>query len=66
MKTLILLLTLTYCDGFNEGYCEGWRDVKGQTALCPLTPPCPISPLDCRSYRCGYNFGFKKGRESAR
>ncbi len=65
MKTLLLFLTLSYCDGFEEGYCEGWKDVKGQWAICPYAPPCPIPPIDCTTYNCGYNNGFKQGRKAA-
>jgi hypothetical protein len=56
-----------YGDGWEEGYCEGWKDVKGQYAYCPYTPYCPYPEYDCSSgFRCGYNRGFKAGRKAAR
>ena len=57
-----------FCEGFEDGHCEGWRDVKGQYALCPLTPLCPLPKLgqSSDSYRDGYNTGFKRGMRDAR
>tara|TARA_B110000238_G_C15949581_1_gene362612 strand:- start:280 stop:570 length:291 start_codon:yes stop_codon:yes gene_type:complete len=56
-----------YEKGWEEGYCEGWKDVKGQMALCPLTPLCPLPELECsEGYKCGYNRGFKAGMKAAR
>ena len=54
-----------YCDGWEEGYCEGYKDVKGQMAICPVTPVCPVPKADCQSYNCGYNRAFKSGRKKA-
>lgn len=52
--------------GWEDGYCEGWKDVKGQLSLCPLTPLTPLPKLDCyEGYKCGYNRGFKAGRAKA-
>lgn len=49
--------------GWEEGYCEGWKDVKGQKSNCPLVPLEPLPDIECGdSYRCGYNRGFKYGR----
>jgi hypothetical protein len=72
IKTIILLLiiaisfankpTSSYCDGFEEGFCQGWKNVKGQNAICPITPVCPVPKVDCsEGYKCGYNRGFKVG-----
>ena len=56
-----------YCDGWDEGYCEGWKDVKGQYAICPIIPICPIAKTECsEGYKCGYNRGFKEGMKAAR
>lgn len=56
-----------YCDGWESGHCEGWRDVKGQYAICPITPICPIAKIECgKGYKCGYNRGFKAGMKAAR
>lgn len=56
-----------YEEGWEDGYCEGWKDVKGQYAICPITPICPIPKIDCsEGYKCGYNRGFKAGMKAAR
>jgi hypothetical protein len=56
-----------YEQGWEDGYCEGWKDVKGQLTLCPLTPLCPLPTLDCsEGYKCGYNRGFKAGMKAAK
>jgi hypothetical protein len=50
-------------EGWETGYCEGWKDVKGQNVWCPTTPWAPTPDWDCGdSYRCGYNRGFKFAR----
>ena len=56
-----------YCDGWEDGYCEGYKDVKGQFSICPITPMCPLANTNCnRGYKCGYNRGFKAGTKAAR
>tara|TARA_R110000772_G_scaffold35637_4_gene85769 strand:+ start:5900 stop:6151 length:252 start_codon:yes stop_codon:yes gene_type:complete len=54
-----------FCDGFDVGYCEGWKDVKGQLTVCSPTPPCPVPEVDANTYNGGYNKGFRKGRVDA-
>jgi hypothetical protein len=56
-----------FSKGWDDGYCEGWRDVKGQNAICPISPIPPIPPIGCTndSYKCGYNLGFKSGSKAA-
>jgi len=53
--------------GFEDGYCEGWKDVKGKNAYCPYAPypPYPTYEQSADSYRDGYNTGFKAGRRKA-
>ena len=53
-------------EGWEEGYCEGWKDVKGEFAICPIAPIAPIPPIGKDSYRGGYNMGFKAGMKAAR
>lgn len=56
-----------YSEGFQDGYCQGWKYVKGEYALCPIPPITPIPDLDCSSgYTCGYNRGFAWGMSAAR
>jgi flagellar biosynthesis/type III secretory pathway protein FliH len=76
MKKIICILTLLislsftsatdYCDGWEEGYCEGFKDVKGRLAWCPVTPLCPLPEVYQNTYKDGYNRGFKKGRKDAK
>tara|TARA_A100001011_G_C13522086_1_gene521093 strand:+ start:137 stop:439 length:303 start_codon:yes stop_codon:yes gene_type:complete len=53
--------------GFEDGWCEGWKDVKGQYSYCPYAPypPYPTYSQSADSYRDGYNTGFKAGRRKA-
>lgn len=63
----IVIVVSQFNDGWGDGYCEGWRDVKGQNAICPISPIAPIPPIGCTydSYKCGYNLGFKAGYKAA-
>ena len=51
--------------GWEDGYCEGWKDVKGGYAHCPYPPYPPYPPYGKDHYRGGYNMGFKKGMRDA-
>ena len=57
-----------YHKGWDDGHCEGWKDVKGKHAYCPYPPypPYPTYPKSVDSYRDGYNDGFKRGMSDAR
>lgn len=74
MKKLILLLVVImlsafgqsdYCQGWRNGYCAGWKYVKGQLSVCPVTPVCPGSSVGCNTYSCGYGDGFNRGASDA-
>ena len=54
--------------GFKDGHCEGFKDVKGQLAICPITPIAPIPKIgqSSDSYKDGYITGFKRGMKYAR
>ena len=54
-----------FCEGFEDGFCEGFKNVRGQFAICPIAPICPIPPIDQNTYRGGYNMGFITGRRKA-
>ena len=58
--------TTDYCDGWEAGYCEGWRYEKGVNAVCPIAPVCPIPELGRDKYQDGYNKGFTKGQKAAK
>jgi hypothetical protein len=76
MKKIILLLSLLslsfttiqdpYCNGWEQGYCQGWQYVKGEWSICPITPICPIPKLMETKFLDGYNRGFVKGRKDAK
>jgi hypothetical protein len=51
-----------FTEGWNIGWCEGWKDVKGQNAYCPYVPYPPYPKYGTDSYRGGYNAAFKYGR----
>ena len=55
-------------EGWGEGFCEGWKDVKGNFAICPIVPIPPIPKIgeSYDSFRDGYNRGFKYGMCKAR
>lgn len=54
-----------FCKGFDEGYCEGYKDVKGQFVVCPVVPVCPVPEVGLDTYKGGYNAGFKAGSNKA-
>jgi len=56
----------TYCTGWDEGYPEGYKDVKGKYAIVPVTPLCPIPEIDKDTYKDGYNRAFKQGVKDAK
>lgn len=50
-----------YLQGWEDGYCEGWKDVKGMYAICPIPPIAPLPLIGRDDYVDGYNRGFKHG-----
>jgi hypothetical protein len=58
--------TTDFCEGWEEGYCEGWKYDKYEYAICPTAPPCPLPNLNRDTYTDGYNRGFVKGRQDAK
>jgi hypothetical protein len=62
------LVKTEYHKGWDDGHCEGWKDVKGKYAYCPYPPypPYPAYPKSSDSYKDGYNDGFKRGMSDAR
>jgi hypothetical protein len=55
-----------YTDGFKDGHCDGWKDVKGQFAICPIAPVAPIPDIGMDNYKGGYIKGFKRGYSDAK
>jgi hypothetical protein len=67
-ETNISTYKTKFAQGFEDGHCEGWKDEKGQYAICPVAPIAPIPKVgqSSDSYRDGYNTGFKRGIRDAR
>ena len=66
VKTEVVVMQSDYEEGWEDGYCEGWKDVKGEFAICPITPICPIPEIGKDDFRGGYNRAFKAGMKAAR
>jgi hypothetical protein len=60
LKTAYLTSYGEYCDGWEDGYKEGWCYGKGMGCFDPIVPVCPVPRYNERndSYRDGYNRGF--------
>ena len=54
-----------YKNGWVDGHCEGWKDVKGRYSYCPHAPYPPYPAYGQNTYRGGYNAGFKAGTRAA-
>ena len=66
IKTENVILINDYSEGWKDGHCEGWKDVKGEFTICPITPICPIPEIGKDDFRGGYNRAFKAGMKAAR
>lgn len=57
-----------YYKGWDEGHCEGWKEIKGQHVYCPYPPypPYPQHPKSINSRKDGYNDGFIRGMKDAK
>ena len=61
MKKTLLLLTLAPADLFCRPM-KGWKQIKGDYFLPPLTP---LPPFGKDDFRGGYNLGFLAGMAEA-
>lgn len=50
-----------YCDGWEDGYAEGYCYNEDYGCLAPIAPLCPIPKINRNQYKDGYNRGFKQG-----
>jgi hypothetical protein len=68
LESQLVILETQFQKGFKDGHCEGWKDVKGDYAICPIAPIAPIPKIGQKStsYKDGYNTGFKRGMKDAR
>jgi len=69
-KTLLITLTCLplvalaggdFDRGFEKGFCEGWRYVRGEFSLPPLVGIPPLPRLGEDGFFDGYNRGFIEG-----
>ena len=51
-----------FCNGWNDGFKEGYCYGKGYGCISPIPPICPIPRAGENTYRDGYNRGFLRGR----
>ena len=52
----------SYEQGWEDGFCDGWKEEKGQFSICPIVPISPLPKLKCmEGYKCGYIRGLKYG-----
>jgi len=57
-----------YCNGFEQGYKNGFQNavgVPGYDVVVPLCPPQPITEFEQqeRDYQNGYNRGYSEGQK---
>jgi len=50
-----------YCEGWNDGYPEGYCYNSGYSCMAPMTPMCPMPNYGQDGYNDGYNRGFLRG-----
>jgi hypothetical protein len=57
-----------YHKGWDDGHCEGWKEVKGRDVYCPYPPypPYPVHPKTTTSYKDGYTDGLIRGMKDAK
>ena len=61
--TKIESISSSYCEGWEDGYKEGWCYGQGYGCLEPLVPLCPLARLGEDGYKDGYHRGFLKGKK---
>lgn len=55
----------SYCEGFKEGYADGFC-YEEVGCIAPIPPICPVRrPNESNNYKGGYARGFKKGLEES-
>ena len=67
IKTIITINNsyTDYQEGWKDGYCEGYKYVKGQYVICPIAPIAPVARVGENTYKGGYNRGFVAGKKKA-
>jgi len=62
---LVSIQETEYEEGWKDGHCEGWHDVK-PNSYCPHAGYAPAPEIGKDTYKHGYNRGFKQGLKDAR
>jgi len=50
-----------FCDGWNDGYSEGYCYEQTEGCYAPQAPTCPFANVNANTYKDGYNRGFQRG-----
>lgn len=51
-----------FCQGWNNGYRQGWCYGQGHGCTASYAPPCPPTDYNGSDYTTGYNRGFTQGQ----
>lgn len=54
-----------YYKGYNSGWSEGWRKIKGRNTVPPVPSVPPVPGAEQDNYQDGYNDGFLAGMAAA-
>jgi hypothetical protein len=54
-----------FSDGWDNGYCVGWKSIKGQFTVCPVSPVAPVPNVGEDNYDWGFARGYDKGKSDA-
>ncbi|WP_067144976.1 hypothetical protein [Pseudotamlana agarivorans] len=57
-------IALNYITGWKDGYCEGWKFVKGTD--CPAVPTAEDCGECPNTYKAGFSMAFKAGMKAAK
>jgi hypothetical protein len=55
-----------FASGWQAGYKEGWKEVRGQFTIPPIPPIPPVAPIGRTTYKDGYNLGLIAGMNAAK
>lgn len=59
-------MTDSYVEGFDDGFCEGYRSVEGEYSVCPHASYPSYPDYDKNNYKGGVSKGFREGRRAAK
>lgn len=59
-------IALNYTTGWKDGFCEGWKFIKGSLDDCPAVPQAKRCE-DCpNTYKSGFSTAFEAGIQAAK